>query len=441
MDDPWITVPKKKESEDWISVPKQTPQKGERTGSYLGKTLSNVPKSAFEYGKAVTAPIHSPVQTFKGIGQLAEEANWPEHILKSILEGKELFPGVRAIAKNYAERYGGWENLKKTFQEDPVGTVADFATLLTSAGGIIPKVGMVGQAMEPLNVARRVVSLPFKGVPQAAPNKLYESAAKFSTTLTRPERLKMVNTALTNEIGVSLKGVDKVKKLVDELNDKISQKVAQVSQTGQYHLNVDDLFRHFGRLYDEALLSGRPIQNIKMLDKIKRDIRTALTTQKPLGLVPDEVQKLKQNIYKDLDNYYSQVKESPISVKGQKAVAKAAKEELESIIPEIKMLNAKEGALIELKDALERASNRITNRDLLGIGTPIKGTMGGVIGGPPGAAAGIVLGIFDTAPVKSKLAIVINRLRQKGITVKPTPTAIRLGLFETRKEEEEIPIQ
>ena len=108
------------------------------------------------------------------------------------------------------------------------------------------------------------------------------------------------------------------------------------------------------------------------------------------------------------------------------AVARSAKEALEEIIPQIKQLNATEGALIDLQTHIERASARITNRDLLGIGMPIKGTMGGVVGGYPGATAGLALGLLDTPIVKSKIAIVLNRLRKHGIKVIPSAAIGRL---------------
>mgnify|MGYP001586670474 FL=1 len=101
------------------------------------------------------------------------------------------------------------------------------------------------------------------------------------------------------------------------------------------------------------------------------------------------------------------------------------------------MLNKQEGALIELGEALEKAANRITNRDIIGIGVPIKGGLGGVVGGWKGAAGGVAVGLLDTPAIKSKLAIVLNRLKEKGIQVKPTSTAIRLGLFQMGRENED----
>ena len=122
---------------------------------------------------------------------------------------------------------------------------------------------------------------------------------------------------------------------------------------------------------------------------------------------------------------------------------------LEDIIPEIKQLNKNEGALIELWNALESKANRITNRDLIGIGMPVKmGTGAGVgymfageTGGKIGTKLGFLLGVFDTPQVKSKIALVLSKLKEKGIRVKPSTAMIKLGLYQLGKGQEENEIQ
>jgi hypothetical protein len=65
--------------------------------------------------------------------------------------------------------------------------------------------------------------------------------------------------------------------------------------------------------------------------------------------------------------------------------------------------------------------------------------IGYMFGGPEGAAIGTVLGfslgVFDTPQVKAKVALVMNRLREKGITIRPTTAAIKLGLYQTGRED------
>jgi len=156
---------------------------------------------------------------------------------------------------------------------------------------------------------------------------------------------------------------------------------------------------------------------------------------------PEQIQKIKVRVYKDLESFYEKQKATPAKVELRKAVARNARKMLEEIIPEIKQLNQKEGALINLWDAVESKSNRITNRDFISIGLPIKmgagAGVGGLIGGSQGAAIGsglgLLLGIYDTPQVKSYLSLVINKMRDSGITIHPTAAGIALGLYETGK--------
>jgi len=83
---------------------------------------------------------------------------------------------------------------------------------------------------------------------------------------------------------------------------------------------------------------------------IKKQWKEAIKTG-PLR-TPDEAQKLKQRIYRELQSYYEKHKATPAKTEMRKAIARNARKLIEEIIPEIKQLNQKEGALIELWDAV-----------------------------------------------------------------------------------------
>jgi len=416
---------------------------------FISKTISNIPESALEYGKAIVTPILHPIKTISELGNVFKGIDiklrklWDPNITP---EEKKFEPYAEAAWDFIKDRYGGLENIKKTVSEDPVGFMADVSTLLTGGGSAMSKIGpiakigetvsKIGRVAEPITAVSKGVALPAKLIPEKTISKIYESAAKFSTKLTPKERARLVSTALEHEIGISAKGVDKVKGVIEGLNKEIASKI-DVATTQGRTIQIQDLFGGFNKLEDEARLSGRPLENLRAVERIKKGIQKANEDIGRQALTPKEAQFLKQTIYKDLENYYSSVRESPISVKAQKMVAKNAKEALEKFIPEIKMLNKQEGALIELSDALEKAANRITNRDIIGIGIPIKGGLGGVVGGWKGAAGGVVVGLFDTPGVKSWLAKRLYILKKKGIKVNPTSTAIRLGLFQVGREEGE----
>ena len=150
-------------------------------------------------------------------------------------------------------------------------------------------------------------------------------------------------------------------------------------------------------------------------------------------LTPRQAQNLKVRLHQELDKFYDQIINRPIAGVAKAKIASEARSFLEEIIPEIKQINSREGSLIELKKAIEKSAGRITNRDLIGIGVPIKTITGTVADGTFGGAAGLTLGILDTPAVKARLAMTLKTMKRDGIQVKSIPTITRLGLIESEK--------
>jgi hypothetical protein len=142
------------------------------------KAIGNVPRSAFELGKNVAKAVTSPIETVKAVGgvvkgigakageifledtdigqKLLEKANaqriaqgMPE--LKKDAQGKlqaEDTPDLQAInqvGKFFADRYGSIDKFKETAIEDPVGVLADVATILTGGGAALTKTGQISK--------------------------------------------------------------------------------------------------------------------------------------------------------------------------------------------------------------------------------------------------------------------------------------------------------
>ena len=175
------------------------------TGRNIGRAFKNIPRSARELGQNILTAVTKPRQTIqsiagitRGAAQKAESAikeRTPESIDRAFDRVKELVapqlaPGravTRAIAPVtgqeeetfdqvadfFKERYGSIEGIKETAVEDPVGFLADVATLVTGAGatvraaGTAGKIGEVtrvggqiqraGQALEPITAASKGV--------------------------------------------------------------------------------------------------------------------------------------------------------------------------------------------------------------------------------------------------------------------------------------------
>lgn len=421
----------------------------------LVEGFQNIPSSAWETAKNMVEPIFHPIETGKSIGKLAAGA------------AQKVYPGEQeyeanfdAVVDFFKKRYGSIDKLKKTIAEDPVGISTDIASLFTGAGAAVRGVGAVGKlskvsavgkavqdlggAMEPLNVARKIAATPLKLVPDKIPMNWYESAVKFGTTLSGKERDAVTRTALKaeNQIMPTAKGMEKLRGMIDDYNSEISSMISETTAKGT-QLNVGRLYHGLDKIKEQIKrTSDEPLKVENAFAAIKKQWKEAIKVD-PLR-TPTEVQQLKIRIYKELESLYEKHKATPAKSELRKAVARNAREMLEGIMPEIKQLNQKEGSLIELWDAIETKANRITNRDLIGIGLPVKmGTGSGIgymFGGPKGAAigttVGFALGIFDTPQVKAKTALVVSRLKEKGITVKPTTAAIKLGLFQSGREEE-----
>ncbi len=125
---------------------------------------------------------------------------------------------------------------------------------------------------------------------------------------------------------------------------------------------------------------------------------------------PSEIQQIKRHLYK-MENYERQKLSRGLSSQlkelGNKGMAHEAKTALEEMNPELKGLNEKDAAYINLVDALERSVPRIQNKDMAGLGFKILLT-----GSRPGMA---ILELVSGAPrVKAAVAIALNKARKLG---------------------------
>jgi len=143
------------------------------------EAIKHIPESAMEFGKAISQPILHPVETVKSLGILAKGVF---HKFTPGVQPSEQ--AVDAIGQFFKERYGGYENIKKTMATDPVGFAADLSLMLqapkmlsllgkTKQVNMIAKLGQVegvktastidrmaeiGKAIEPVKIAGKVIA-------------------------------------------------------------------------------------------------------------------------------------------------------------------------------------------------------------------------------------------------------------------------------------------
>lgn len=338
------------------------------------------------------------------------------------VQGNEKY--AVAAGDFYRNRYGTADGFREAITKDPVGVLSDFAFGVGSVAKGAKLIGKVGKVEDVVNAANKGISLankidPLAGTVNAVskggaklfgdkPNSMYQGAAKFSTTMPEKERAAITKTALDDGIMPTQKGVDAVRANIDDLNNQITTIIDDAVSNGK-DIEINSLFKYLDDVRGDAYLP----QQIKAVDNIEKGIKQVFANRgKRKTLTAKEAQRLKQKIYKDVETQYGK-NSVPAKTEAQKQVARAAKEEIEKLHPEIKGLNAKEGAYLKLLDALEKSASRIANRDGIGIGVPIKTGAGAAVGGEVGATIGAIQGVLDSPLVKSRLAIILNGM-QKG---------------------------
>jgi len=432
--------------------------------SVLKQSFMNIPSSAFETGKSLVTPLIHPVETGKSLGRLGAG------LYQKFTPGEQIYEqNVDAMVDFFKNRYGSVEGFKKTVAQDPVGLLTDVASLMTAGGAAIKTVGTVGKLqkvsqvgrvisnagarIELQNLAKGILAQPLKLIPESMAIRMYQSAVKFDTSMPISEVQKITRTALNveNQIMPTIEGMYKLRGMIDDLNRQITDKIVK-GPASNIPLEAANLRKNLTSLMTKTMLeSDKPLEiqrafkaSFRELDAIEDLARlenVALRGQMAATKMPIQIQRMKQRIYKELESIYAKHTSAPVKSEIRIAIARNAREMLEDIIPEIKQLNQREGALIALWDAVEKKTNRKLNRDLIGIGAGIKVAsgaaggyaIGGELGSKIGTYVGLAHGVLDNPMVKSRLAIVLNRLKQQGIQLKPTQTAIRLGLVQSER--------
>src|SRR5574343_1541174 len=112
----------------------------------FGGFLGNVVKSGGQMVGDLASTVAHPIDTGKNLFRLAKGA------AELAIPGEQGDEDVaRAAGQFYKDRYGGWENIKNTLYEDPVGALADASTVLGGAGGAAKAAGALSKSA---NVAK-----------------------------------------------------------------------------------------------------------------------------------------------------------------------------------------------------------------------------------------------------------------------------------------------
>jgi len=361
------------------------------------------------------------------------------------------------------DRYGSVDNFKRTLMEDPIGTLADASMVLTAGGtaaATLPgKAGQVGRMVqkvgmgtEPINIAKTGAKAAGRGIakmiPKSTPVSMYESSAKFSTTIPEARRIAMAETALKHGIIPTTGGLAKTERLLGELGTKIDDLIQTATAQGKT-IPKGAIYRHLKatrrQLGGTRLEAGR---HLRQVDRVAKELDLQLRGLKKSSLTPAELQTFKKSAYDAIDYDAAKMQSRLGTDEARRAMARAAKESIEDVAPGISDLNRKYGELRQLtkykrQNPLARSAARIENRDLIGIGAPIKIGVGGTVGGPQGAAAGVIASLLENPKWKARAAVMLHDLQKKGMTglldYDLGPTLMQYGLLEAGRFTDESP--
>lgn len=280
------------------------------------------------------------------------------------------------------------------------------------------------------------------------PERLYQSALKpvFNKRQGGAEKTaELVKTGLEYGITPSAVGLGQAGKAIEDINKKIMQGIQARADVGA-EVDLKSVVQRLNDLREYYRNTVRAPEYLAAIDKVERQFLGAHTTKAPYTeiarsefdetgqLLPPELQRfhpvaereavvstkiplqkaqqIKQHQGTLLRKKYGELS-SVEEDEATKQIVRGLKEEIESIFPEVKKLNAIEGRLIDLEAALNRFVHREGNLELMGIGVPIVGTVGGVVGGTGGAMAAMTAQAALKDPgIKTQIAFALDRWRK-----------------------------
>jgi len=385
--------------------------------------------SVIQEGKNVIGAITQPIDTIKGIGNLA--LGVAEKAIPGGPYPEEKY--ADAMGEYFGNKYGSKDAFLTELQNNPASILSDLSMFVTGgasgaakvaslsklgakAAPALEKVAQFGTAIDPLNLAANTTMYgASKVIPKTVAPMMYESAAKFPTTLSPAERARITETALQNQIPLNYEGLGKVQSKLSELGDKMDTLITNATDQNikipatKVLESLKDVKKKSGGFKIEAA------QDIKEINDIEKQFNTYLKQNKITSVTPQQLQDFKSDAYKRIDFGRAPTKPSIAKEDAYRAMADVAKTSLEGFMPELKSINTQYGALKELQPNLQRAVGRIENRDLLGLGATAKTGAGGALGGIPGALVGFGQSLLDNPKIKGRAALELYKKQNQGL--------------------------
>lgn len=356
-----------------------------------GQAASNLLPSAANFYSGVANVITHPLDSAKGMLDIGAGAlrNLAPESLRRVID-KADNPEQQQAARNASEtasmvgdlyrgRYGGIENIKQTLATDPVGVAADLSTVLAGGSGLVRQAGKISAiapkaktVSDALMVASKYTNPltpigPALGysadLAEAGAKRLMRSAVKPTIQQIKNGSAEIaVNTLLDKGINPTTGGVNKIRSMVDDLNQQIGSKISGSNAT----ISKTDVLGALDDTRSRFASQVSPTSDLAAIQGIASDFANHPQFPSPVLRIPvQEAQAMKQGTYGILSKKYGQI--GSAETEAQKALARGLKEGVAKAVPEVAGLNAQESRLIQTLDVAERRALMDMNKNPMGL--------------------------------------------------------------------------
>jgi len=248
--------------------------------------------------------------------------------------------------------------------------------------------------------------------------RIYQSALKPSEDALAQG---VVKTGLKEKVWLTKGGVEKAAQKIDDLESQLDEAIKAGTAEGRtvptngLKKFVDPIRGWFETVDVKASKAAQ-----EYIDDTLKTFKKKYGNEIPI----EEAQKLKVNTMRLIRNSYGEL--SNVQKETQKQMARFLKEGIVEKSPVVGDVNARLKSLYALDEALGKASRRIGNLNLLGLGLKA----GSALGGGKGAVMGLLGDLTDKAAVKSGAAIGLNNfanLAGQGVTNAKAPVTFLLN--------------
>ncbi len=340
-----------------ITQSEETTEVKKSEKSILEQHISNLPSSIYEVGKQMVSP-----ETLKGVYEMAKTSIPGGRLLKWLTEGirpeEQMIGESKALYDVIVDRYGSWENVKKTFAEKPAEFWMDVSGIMSGIGAGVSKIPQIARAGQIIGKAGQMID-PFAAVGKGIEFGIGKMKGPVSGTLGittgigKGSAEKMVESGSAFKQGMrgGISGEEVVGKakegvyaIREERGNLYRQRLSQIENMPNPPImdiqpirqKFDDLLINHGITrtqngklnFDKSPLRGDPksVNDFVRMEEIIDDWSTMPGNRTPIDF---------DSLKKQLDNFYS---ESHLSRAAVTSIRNEVKSQLVNKVPEYKIM-------------------------------------------------------------------------------------------------------